>query len=67
MKPRDVKRAAILGAGTMGGGIATSFANAGIPVTLIEQSEEALKRWHRHDHEELQCERDPRRRIRRMM
>ncbi len=44
VKPRDIKRAAILGAGTMGGGIAMSFVNAGIPVTLIEQSEEALKR-----------------------
>jgi 3-hydroxyacyl-CoA dehydrogenase len=44
VKPREIKRGAVLGAGTMGGGIAMSFANAGIPVTLIEQSEEALKR-----------------------
>ena len=43
-KPRKVDRVAIIGAGTMGGGIAMSFANAGIPVTLIETSEEALKR-----------------------
>ena len=43
-KPREIRRAAILGAGTMGGGIAMSFVNAGIPVTLIEQSDEALKR-----------------------
>src|ERR1700743_2912146 len=43
-KPRDVKQVAIVGAGTMGGGIAMSFANAGIPVTLIEMSEENLKR-----------------------
>src|SRR5258705_283768 len=35
-KPRNVERVAIIGAGTMGGGIAMSFANAGIPVTLIE-------------------------------
>jgi 3-hydroxyacyl-CoA dehydrogenase len=44
VKPREIKRAAVLGAGTMGGGIAMSFANAGVPVMLIEQSEEALKR-----------------------
>ena len=43
-KPRPVERVAIIGAGTMGGGIAMSFANAGIPVTLIETSEEQLKR-----------------------
>ena len=43
-KPRKVERVAIVGAGTMGGGIAMSFANAGIPVTLIETGEEQLKR-----------------------
>src|ERR1700736_3890125 len=43
-KPRPVERVAIIGAGTMGGGIAMSFANAGIPVTLIETGEEPLKR-----------------------
>ncbi|WGD51947.1 3-hydroxyacyl-CoA dehydrogenase NAD-binding domain-containing protein [Bradyrhizobium sp. CB1650] len=43
-KSRTVNRVAILGAGTMGGGIAMSFANAGIPVTLIETGEEQLKR-----------------------
>ncbi|WFU71254.1 3-hydroxyacyl-CoA dehydrogenase NAD-binding domain-containing protein [Bradyrhizobium sp. CB2312] len=43
-KSRPVERVAILGAGTMGGGIAMSFANAGIPVTLIEPGEEQLKR-----------------------
>src|SRR5215471_16057527 len=43
-KSRKVDRVAIIGAGTMGGGIAMSFANAGIPVTLIETAEEALKR-----------------------
>ena len=42
-KPRNVERVAIIGAGTMGGGIAMSFANAGIPVTLIETGEEQLK------------------------
>ncbi|MGO4715952.1 3-hydroxyacyl-CoA dehydrogenase NAD-binding domain-containing protein [Bradyrhizobium sp. 2TAF24] len=43
-KARKVERVAIIGAGTMGGGIAMSFANAGIPVTLIETGEEQLKR-----------------------
>jgi 3-hydroxyacyl-CoA dehydrogenase len=43
-KPRPIERVAIIGAGTMGGGIAMSFANAGIPVTLIETGEEQLKR-----------------------
>ena len=44
VKAREIKSAAVLGAGTMGGGIAMCFASAGIPVTLIETSEEALKR-----------------------
>lgn len=39
---RPVNKAAIIGAGTMGGGIAMSFANAGIPVTVIEASQENL-------------------------
>jgi 3-hydroxyacyl-CoA dehydrogenase len=43
-RPRPVERVAIVGAGTMGGGIAMSFANAGIPVTLIETGDEQLKR-----------------------
>ncbi|MHB0773876.1 3-hydroxyacyl-CoA dehydrogenase NAD-binding domain-containing protein [Bradyrhizobium sp. 1.29L] len=43
-KPRPVERVAIIGAGTMGGGIAMAFANAGIPVTLVETAEEQLKR-----------------------
>jgi 3-hydroxyacyl-CoA dehydrogenase len=42
--PRDVKKAAVIGAGTMGGGIAMNFANAGIPVTVIEMAQEALER-----------------------
>jgi 3-hydroxyacyl-CoA dehydrogenase len=41
---RPVKSAAVIGAGTMGGGIAMNFANAGIPVILVETSEEALER-----------------------
>ena len=44
LKPREVARAAVIGAGTMGGGISMSFANAGIPVTVVETNEEALKR-----------------------
>jgi len=39
---RPIDKAAIIGAGTMGGGIAMSFANAGIPVTVIEASRENL-------------------------
>jgi 3-hydroxyacyl-CoA dehydrogenase len=42
--PRPIARAAVIGGGTMGGGIAMCFANAGIPVTIIETSEENLKR-----------------------
>lgn len=41
---RDIKSAALIGAGTMGGGIAMNFANAGIPVQLVETSREALDR-----------------------
>jgi 3-hydroxyacyl-CoA dehydrogenase len=41
---REIKRAAVIGAGTMGGGIAMCFANAGIPVTVIETAADALKR-----------------------
>jgi 3-hydroxyacyl-CoA dehydrogenase len=39
-----VKRAAVVGAGTMGGGITMVYANAGIPVLLKEVSQEALDR-----------------------
>ncbi len=44
LKSRPVKSAAIVGAGTMGGGIAMCFANAGIPVAIIDVSQEALDR-----------------------
>jgi len=44
LKPREIKQAVVLGAGTMGGGISMCFANAGIPVTVIEASQEALDR-----------------------
>ncbi|HEY1287967.1 MAG TPA: 3-hydroxyacyl-CoA dehydrogenase NAD-binding domain-containing protein [Burkholderiales bacterium] len=41
---REVNSVAVIGAGTMGGGIAMSFANAGIPVTLVDMTEEALNK-----------------------
>ncbi|GIS06375.1 MAG: hypothetical protein CM15mP109_11310 [Candidatus Dadabacteria bacterium] len=40
----DIKKVGIIGAGTMGGGIAMNFANVGIPVTLVEQNQERLDR-----------------------
>ncbi len=41
---RPVESVGVIGGGTMGGGIAMSFANAGIPVTLVEISDAALER-----------------------
>lgn len=41
---RTIKRMAVIGAGTMGGGIAMNFLNAGIPVTMLEVKQEALDR-----------------------
>ena len=41
-KVRDVKKLAVIGAGTMGGGIAMNFLNAGIPVVMLETRQEAL-------------------------
>ena len=43
-KPIAIKQAAIIGAGTMGGGIAMNFANAGVPVLLKETEQAALDR-----------------------
>jgi 3-hydroxyacyl-CoA dehydrogenase len=40
--PRAVKSVAVIGAGTMGGGIAMNFANAGLPVTVLETTQSAL-------------------------
>lgn len=40
----DIKKVGIIGAGTMGGGIAMNFVNAGIPVTLVEYKQEFLDR-----------------------
>jgi 3-hydroxyacyl-CoA dehydrogenase len=39
---RHIRSAAVIGAGTMGGGIAMNFANAGIPVKILEASQERL-------------------------
>jgi len=41
---RDIKKVAVIGAGTMGGGISMNFLNAGIPVTILEMKQEALDR-----------------------
>jgi len=41
---RNVASVAIIGAGTMGGGIAMNFMNAGIPVKILEMKQEALDR-----------------------
>ena len=41
---RDIKSVGIIGGGTMGGGIAMSFANAGFPVTMLEINDDALAR-----------------------
>ncbi|WP_257557168.1 3-hydroxyacyl-CoA dehydrogenase NAD-binding domain-containing protein [Sphingobium sp. CFD-2] len=43
-KARPVQKAAIIGAGTMGGGIAMCFAGAGVPVTVVDTTQEALDR-----------------------
>ena len=40
----EIASAGVIGAGTMGGGIAMNFANAGIPVTIVERNSEALER-----------------------
>jgi len=39
-----IKKAAVIGCGTMGGGIAMNFANGGIPVTVLEMADDALER-----------------------
>ncbi len=39
---RDIRKVAIIGAGTMGGGIAMNFLNAGMPVVMLEMKQEAL-------------------------
>jgi 3-hydroxyacyl-CoA dehydrogenase len=44
VKKREINSVAIIGAGTMGGGIAMNFLNVGIPVTLLEMKQEPLDR-----------------------
>jgi 3-hydroxyacyl-CoA dehydrogenase len=44
VKPLPIRSAAVIGAGNMGGGIAMCFANAGIPVILVDVSSEAAQR-----------------------
>jgi 3-hydroxyacyl-CoA dehydrogenase len=44
LKPREIKRVGVIGAGTMGGGISMNFLSAGIPVTIVEMAQEALDR-----------------------
>ncbi len=44
VKPGQIRQAAVIGAGTMGGGIAMNYANAGIPVIVKETAQEALDR-----------------------
>jgi 3-hydroxyacyl-CoA dehydrogenase len=41
---RSVKKVAVIGAGTMGGGISMNFLNAGIPVVILEMKKDALDR-----------------------
>ena len=43
-KPLDIKKAGVIGAGTMGSGIAITFAQAGIPVAVIDSNEEAVEK-----------------------
>jgi 3-hydroxyacyl-CoA dehydrogenase len=42
--PRDIRKVGVIGAGTMGGGISMNFLSAGIPVTIVEMSQDALDR-----------------------
>ena len=41
---RDIRQVAVIGAGTMGGGITMNFLNAGIPVVMLEMKQDALDR-----------------------
>ena len=43
-RPRDIRKVGVIGAGTMGGGISMNFLSAGIPVTIVETTQEALDR-----------------------
>lgn len=48
LQPRMINSVAVIGAGTMGSGIAINFLIAGIPVTLLETEQEALDRGMKH-------------------
>ena len=50
---RPIKSAGVIGSGTMGGGISMCFANAGIPVTVVDLDEAALGTRHGHHQEKL--------------
>ncbi|HSW04753.1 3-hydroxyacyl-CoA dehydrogenase NAD-binding domain-containing protein [Aquabacterium sp.] len=41
---REIRKVAVIGAGTMGGGISMNFLNAGVPVTILEMKQDALDR-----------------------
>ena len=43
-EPRAIRKVGVIGAGTMGGGISMNFLSAGLPVAIIEMSQEALDR-----------------------
>ena len=43
-EPRPIRKVGVIGAGTMGGGISMNFLSAGMPVTIIEMSQDALDR-----------------------
>ena len=51
--PRDVKTVGILGAGTMGTGIALAFLNAGMPVTVVETNQGALDQGAKRIHDTI--------------
>lgn len=44
VQARPIEKVGVIGSGTMGGGIAMAFANAGLPVTIVDMSDEALER-----------------------
>ena len=56
----EIKTAAVVGAGTMGGGIAMSFADFGFPVKLLDASPEVLEKGMRPHPQQLRRERQAR-------
>jgi 3-hydroxyacyl-CoA dehydrogenase len=44
VRPREIRKVGVIGAGTMGGGISMNFLSAGIPVTIVEMQQDALDR-----------------------